>query len=192
MLKVGITGGIGSGKSIVCQVFSTLGIPVYDADKVARQLIDSHPEIQKKIIEIFGQTSYRNEGLNRSYIASIVFNDKNKLAQLNAITHPVVIAHSKTWMENQVAAYAIKEAALLFESDSYKELDFIIGVAAPLDLRIARVMHRDGLKKEAILDRMKNQMDEKEKMDRCDFIIYNDEQKPILPQVMKVHHKLSK
>lgn len=192
MFKVGITGGIGSGKSMVCQVFQALGIPVFDADKAAKFLMNKDASLVASIKEILGNDAYKNEQLNRSFIASKVFSNPSLLQALNKLVHPAVFEHSKQWLEAQTAQYVIKEAALFFESNSFKEMDFIIGVFAPENLRIQRAMQRDGLSEAAILERMNNQMDEKEKMKRCDQVIVNENETSVLSQVLSVHKELIK
>lgn len=190
MLKVGLTGGIGSGKSTVARVFEVLGIPVYYADAAAKELVNTQPAIKEAIIKIFGANSYTGNTLNRKFIASVVFSNEQKLNQLNAIIHPATITDGNRWMKLQTTPYAIKEAAILFESASDKGLDYVIGVAAPLPLRIQRTMHRDNTTIEEVEKRMARQMDEEEKMKRCDFVIYNDEKQAIIPQVLHIHQQL--
>lgn len=192
MFKVGITGGIGSGKSMVCQVFQALGIPVFDADKAAKFLMTNDASLVMSIKELLGNDAYENEQLNRSFIASKVFSNPSLLQALNKLVHPAVFEHSKQWLEAQTAQYVIKEAALFFESNSFKEMDFIIGVFAPENLRIQRATQRDGLSEAAILERMNNQMDEKEKMKRCDQVIVNENETSVLSQVLSVHKELIK
>lgn len=191
MIKVGLTGGIGSGKSTVARIFGVLGIPVYNADDAAKRLMNENEEVKKNMVLHFGKESYTAEGLlNRSYIASQVFNDKEKLALLNSITHPATIADSENWMRKQTTAYAVKEAALLFESGSAGNLDYIIGVYAPAPLRIHRTMQRDGISREEVQQRMNRQIDENMKMKLCDFVVINDEQQLLIPQVVKLHQQL--
>jgi dephospho-CoA kinase len=192
VLRIGLTGGIGSGKSVVAKVFETLGIPVYYADDAAKKLMNTDKELKTAIIKNFGEGSYTNGELNRKYMATIVFNDKEKLDLLNSLTHPATIRDAEEWIKKQTSTYIIKEAALLFESGADKNLDYVIGIDAPLKLRIKRVIARDGTTKEEIMKRINRQMDEKKKMKRCDFVIINDEQQLVLPQVMKLHHKFSK
>ncbi len=191
MLRIGLTGGIGSGKSTVAKIFEVLGIPVYYADDAARKLINEDENLKKEIVQHFGIDAYANGKLDRTYISKIVFNNKAKLELLNSITHPAVMHHSEEWMKAQTSIYTIREAALIFESGIDKNLDFVIGVSAPENLRIERTMQRDGITKELVLARMKNQIDEDEKMKRCDFIIYNNEQQLLIPQVLDLHKKLS-
>jgi len=192
MLKIGLTGGIGSGKSTVARIFEVLSIPVYYADEAARRLMNEHQELKNQIRELFGEAAYIDGQLNRAYIGGTVFSDAGKLARLNAIVHPKTREDAAAWMRKQHASYAIKEAALIFEAGLETGLDQVIGVTAPVELRIARVMKRDGVSREKVLERMNRQMDEKEKMKRCDFIIENDERTPLLPQVLKIHDTLMK
>ena len=192
MIKVGLTGGIGSGKSVVAKVFETLGIPVYYADDAAKRLMNTDKELKAAIIKNFGARSYTNGEMDRKYLATIVFNDTEKLELLNSLTHPVTIRDASEWMTRQTSPYIIKEAALLFESGADKNLDYVIGIEVPLSLRIKRVIARDGTSKEEIMKRINRQMDEKEKMKRCDFVIINNEQELVIPQVMELHHRFSK
>ncbi|MBS1668587.1 MAG: dephospho-CoA kinase [Bacteroidetes bacterium] len=190
MLRIGLTGGIGSGKSTIAKIFEVLGIPVYYADDAAKRLMNEDENLKEKIKSHFGVDSYSNGCLNRSYIAKMVFNNPEKLASLNALTHPAVMHDSEDWMKTQTAPYIIREAALIFESDAYKQLDYVIGVSAPEAMRIERTMARDQVSREEVLKRMRNQMDENEKMERCDFLIYNDEEQLVTPQVLELHQKI--
>ena len=190
MLRIGLTGGIGSGKSTVAAIFRVLGVPVYYADLAARQLMTNDPEIRSKIIDAFGPESYNNGAPNKAWIAENVLRDQISTARLNDIVHPATKADARAWMARQAGPYAMKEAALIFESGGEQELDFVIGVTAPLDLRIHRVMRRDGLSREAILHRMARQMEESEKMSRCQFVIKNDEENALIPQVLDIHRQL--
>jgi dephospho-CoA kinase len=190
MLKVGITGGIGSGKSTICQVFETLGIPVLYADNIAKALMMSDPNLRQNIIKLLGEDAYQNNQLNRTFISNIVFKDKEKLAQLNAIIHPVVIAYGEDWMNGQNSSYAIKEAALFFETGSNKKVDVMIGVSAPLQLRIQRTMQREHITEKDVLERISKQMNEEQKMALCDYVIVNDEKNSIIEQVLELHQTL--
>jgi len=187
MLKVGLTGGIGSGKSTVAQIFYSLGVPVYNADKRAKSLVNELPDLKKKIIDLLGDESYQNGIYNRPYIAQIVFTDEEKLAALNRLIHPYSIGDADNWFLQQKSAYIIKEAAILFESGADEHLDMVIGVSAPLEQRIRRVQQRDGLSVEEILRRVCNQMDETEKMKLCDYLIVNDEKQSLIKQVLQLH-----
>jgi dephospho-CoA kinase len=190
MLKIGLTGGIGSGKSTVAKVFEVLGVPVYYADEAAKRLMNEDEQLKQQIIQHFGEAAYKNNTLDRSYLASQVFNNKEKLELLNSLVHPATIRDAGNWMQLQTTPYAIKEAALIFESGTQDQLDYVIGVSAPAPLRILRVMKRDGSTREQVLARMGKQIQEVIKMRLCDFIIYNDEQQPVLPQVLALHEKL--
>lgn len=191
MLKIGLTGGIGSGKSTVAKIFETLGIPVYYADAEAKRLMNSSETLKKVIRQNFGEATYENDQLNRKYLAGIVFNDPEKLELLNALIHPVTINDAEQWMQQQSAPYSIKEAALLFESGAAENLDFIVGVYAPQALRIKRVMKRDGLTADEIMKRINRQVNEEMKMKLCDFVITNNEQELLIPQVLKLHQHFS-
>lgn len=189
MLRVGITGGIGSGKSTVCRIFEILGVPVYYADEAARRLMNENP-LRNQIIANFGEAAYVGEELNRTWMATQVFNNPEKLALLNSLVHPVTIADADEWMKKQHSPYTLKEAALLFESGSYQYLDYIIGVSAPVELRIARTTTRDQKSADEIRKRIDRQMDEDEKMNRCDFVLINDEKQLLIPQVIALHQQL--
>ncbi|MBL7703450.1 MAG: dephospho-CoA kinase [Ferruginibacter sp.] len=190
MLKIGITGGIGSGKSTVAKVFEVLGIPVYNADTAAKKLMNENAELKEKIKQHFGNDVYKNEKLDNKYLAQIVFSSEEELDILNSIVHPVTINDANEWMQKQSTPYTIKEAALLFESGAAELLDYVIGVTAPASLRIQRVMHRDNSSREEVMARMNKQMDEDIKMKLCNFIITNDEQQLLIPQVLALHEQL--
>ncbi|MDB5197410.1 MAG: dephospho-CoA kinase [Flaviaesturariibacter sp.] len=190
MLKVGLTGGIGSGKTTVAKVFELLHVPVYYADDASKRLYHTNAELMASMKQAFGEEVYTDGQLNRSILASVVFNDPEKLDLLNSIVHPPTIKDANEWMAAQTAPYIIKEAALLFESGSVSSLDYIIGVTAPKPLRLKRAMDRDNVTREDILNRMKRQIDESIKMRLCDFIINNDEQEPVIPQVLALHERL--
>ncbi|HEX6916294.1 MAG TPA: dephospho-CoA kinase [Chitinophagaceae bacterium] len=192
MLKVGLTGGIGSGKSVVAEVFGVLGIPVFDADSAARELMEHDTELISAIIREFGEATYQDGKLNRKYLAAQVFGNEYKLARLNALVHPAAIRAALDWADKQQAPYVIKEAALMFEAGSASSLEYVIGVYAPKNLRIQRVMDRSSMTRAEVLERMQNQVDDNIKMRLCDFVIVNDEQQMILPQVLKIHEQLLK
>jgi len=190
MLKVGITGGIGSGKSTVAHIFETLGIPVYYADDAAKRLMNEDEGLKQLVQQQFGEAAYANGQLNRAYLSAQVFNNPDKLAMLNAMVHPATIADAARWMQQQTAPYAIKEAALIFESGAQENLDKVIGVFAPKAVRIKRVMNRDGITREEVMARMNKQINETIKMRLCDYVITNDEQQLLIPQVLAVHKTL--
>ncbi|MEJ7738656.1 MAG: dephospho-CoA kinase [Chitinophagaceae bacterium] len=189
-LRIGLTGGIGSGKTTVAKIFEVLGIPVYYADAEAKRFMNDDPGLKAQLILLFGEEAYVNGQLNRSYVSSIVFNDKEKLALLNAVVHPLTIKDSERWMQLQETPYAIREAALIFESGVNRHLDYVIGVSAPADLRIQRVTARDNISADEVRRRMLNQLDENEKMRLCDIIIVNDEQQLVMPQLLTIHEKI--
>lgn len=187
MLKIGITGGIGSGKSIVSNIFKVLGIAVFDADFAAKQIMNENKIVQQHLIDAFGESVFLNNELNKKYLANIVFNDAYQLEKLNAIVHPATIEAGNQWVKQQKSIYILKEAALLFESGSAADLDYIIGVYAPKIVRIKRVMQRDNVNEQAVINRMNKQIDESLKMKLCDFVIINDEQQLLIPQVLALH-----
>jgi dephospho-CoA kinase len=189
MLRIGLTGGIGSGKSTVARIFSVLGIPVYDADTASKKLMSENEELKKKIIENFGEESYTNGNLNRKYLSEQVFSDPEKTLLLNSIVHPATIKDAEQWMKRQDAPYLIKEAALIFESGSNKFLDKVIGVSSPALLRIERTMKRNNITSEQVKARIALQMDEEEKMRLCDYVIVNDEKEMLIPQVLSLHQQ---
>lgn len=190
MLRIGITGGIGSGKSTVSRIFQVLGVPVYNADNAAKRLMNEDVTLQQELISHFGPETYRKGHLDRAWLASIVFNNKEKLELLNSLVHPATIRDGEEWTLRQTAPYTIKEAALLFESGSYQYLDYVIGVSAPLPLRIHRTMQRDHITREEVQSRMDRQIQESIKMRLCDFVIVNDEQQAVIPQVLALHKRL--
>lgn len=190
-LKVGITGGIGSGKSFVSKLFKTLGVPFYEADKEAKAIMNSSDTVRKGLIAAFGESVYFADGtLNRKWLAEQVFNNNDQLAILNGIVHPVVIQHAVDWANAQRSCYSLKEAALLFESGSYKTLDYTILVIAPQDVRIERVMARDNVSREEVINRINKQMSDEAKMEMAHFILVNDGIEPLLPQIYNIHKQL--
>ena len=189
MLKIGLTGGIGSGKSTVAKVFQTLGIPVYYADDAAKELMNNNEGLKQQIILHFGKDVYENKVLNRKLLAQKVFNNPTQLHLLNSLVHPATIQAAEDWFVQQKAPYCIKEAALIFESGSQQNLDFVIGVYTPTTIRLQRVMHRNKATKEEVQQRMDKQIDETIKMRLCDFVVTNNEQELLIPQVMALHEK---
>jgi dephospho-CoA kinase len=190
MLKIGLTGGIGSGKSTVAAIFEVLGVPVYYADVEAKKLMREDEEIKQSIKLLLGEESYVDGELNRAFISSSIFNNEDKRIALNNIVHPKTIEGAERWMMQQDAPYAIKEAALIFESHSENHLDYIIGVTAPESIRIERVMRRDNISKEKVMTMILGQMNENEKMDHCNFVIQNNETELLIPQVISLHEFL--
>lgn len=189
-LHVGLTGGIGSGKSTVAGIFQVLGIPVLNADVVARNLMNDNPDIRAAIQAAFGVDMYSNGQLERKKLATLVFSNPDLLAQLNAIVHPAAIAAAVAWANQQTTPYCIKEAALFFESASAEGIDIMIGVSSPKALRIQRVMQRDQITREEVIQRMQNQIDESIKMRLCDEVIVNNNIDLLIPQVLALHEKL--
>ncbi len=170
---VGLTGGIGSGKTLVSSYFEALGVPVYISDIEAKKLMEIDKETVASIKKIFGEDSYSNQRLNRKFIASQVFTDKHKLNKLNAIVHPAVAKHFKTWYSKQKFDFVIKESAILFETGGEKQCDVIILVTAPLQTRISRVIQRDNTTEEEVKLRIKNQWDDEVKISRSDYVVTN-------------------
>ena len=183
---IGLTGGIGSGKSVVAKIFSTMGIPVFNADEEAKQIMQTSHEMKAKLIEQFGSSIYTASGLQKEKLAAIVFNDPYQLQLLNAIVHPVTIQAAKDWAANQTSPYVIKEAALIFESGAADGLFKVIGVTAPMSIRIQRVMQRDGVSKEQVELRMQHQISDTIKMRLCDYVIENNNQHMLIPQVLEL------
>jgi dephospho-CoA kinase len=190
MKKIGITGCMGSGKSTVSKVFAHLGVPVYDADARAKHLMHHIPSIVTAIRELFGIEAYDADGiLNRSHVSRAAFSNPELLAGLNAVVHPAVFSDFDAWCEeNSAAPYVIKEAALMFETDSWKQLQEVIVVSSPEDLRIQRAMLRDHSTREQVLARMKNQMSEEEKLARANYEIRNNEKESLIRQVLWLHN----
>ena len=189
---VGITGGIGSGKSTVCKLFSLLGIPVYTADDRAKWLMSSDAELRNQISSTFGAEAYSSTGeLNRIFLTESVFPNPEKIAELNALVHPAVRKDFEQWIAQQTAPYLIKEAALLFETGAAKELDYVINVSSPLRVRMARVLLRDSHRTEEQVNQIINQqLPDEEKNELADFCIKNTDNKLLLPQVLEVHAQL--
>lgn len=192
MIKVGITGGIGSGKTTVCKVFELLGIPVYSADFEAKQILDSNDEVKYQILNFFGKEVLTAENkIDRKILASLVFNNNEKLEKLNAFIHPVVAAHFENWLKQHSSnKYILKEAAILFESGAYKAMDEIIAVVAPLELKLSRTMQRDKINRQQVESRINSQLNDEEKIKRSQYVIYNDEQQLLIPQIIAIHKQL--
>ncbi|MBK8388059.1 MAG: dephospho-CoA kinase [Saprospiraceae bacterium] len=192
MYKVGITGGIASGKTTICKIFELLGVPVYYADDRAKQLMTASKVIKHQIITLFGTEAYfKNGRLNRKYIGSIAFNDPSILKKLNAIVHPAVIQDGHDWFETLIEVpYSLKEAALLIESGSYKTLDKTIVVTCPEEIRLLRAAKRDKAKVTDIKSRMQNQMPDEERIKYADYIINNDGKDLLIPQILHIHQQI--
>jgi len=192
MKRIGLTGGIGSGKSTVASVFATLGIPCYDSDRRAKELMVEKETLRTFLFQHFGPEVIQNHQLQSSIISKVVFEHPELLEQLNAVVHPEVGKDFNAWCEKQNAPYVLKEAALLFESGSWKNLDAIVCVTAPEELRIQRVMQRNGFTREQVRARIQNQMPEEEKVSRSQFVIENDGNHSLIEQVLAIHQTLLK
>ncbi len=192
MLKVGVTGGIGSGKSMVCRIFEIIGTPVYNADQRAKELQEESKDVKDQIEQRFGASIYDKVGcLRKKRLADIVFNDEEALQDLNAIVHPAVAEDFKGWIKNySEKSYIVKEAALIFEAGSDRQLDKVITVSAPRSLRIHRIKKRDEVSEQAVKNRMKRQWPSTYKEKKADFVIYNDEKQSVIRQVWQIHQKL--
>ena len=190
MIIVGLTGGIGSGKTTVAKQFSELGIPVYIADEEAKKLMRRSKIIKRKLITLFGEDAYKDGELNKPFLANIIFNDKNYLEKMNAIVHPKVARHFEKWILKQDAPYVIKEVAILFENGGHKACDFVITVTAPIETRIKRLLKRDHTSKEKIEAIMKNQWTDNEKVKHSHFVIENIALENTKKQVLKINKKL--
>lgn len=190
MKRVGLTGGIGSGKTTAASIFRQLGVPIYDADFRAKVLMSENLCLRDSIFALFGSESFDGLKLNRSYVASKVFSDQSLLLQLNDLVHPIVQDDFEKWFLLQDAVYVIKEAAIIYESGSFESLDCTILVQAPEDLKIKRVMLRDSMSKLSVESRMKTQWSDEKKKTFADFIIVNDEKQSLLTQVLQIHKSI--
>jgi dephospho-CoA kinase len=192
MLKIGITGGIGSGKSIICKIFQSLGISVYNADEEAKKLTNSDPFIIQSLKELYGNEIYSPQGeIDKPKFSAFIFNNKKELERVNSIIHPSVRKHFLAWLDfHKQEKYVIKEAAILFESQSNTDLDSVITVYSPPEIRIKRVMMRDKISEEMVRKKIENQMSDEEKLKRSDFVIYNDDRQLVIPQVLTIHRLL--
>lgn len=189
-MKLGITGGIGSGKTTVCRVFNVLGIPVFSADPAARQIMENDEGIIRRINSIAGKDLYVNGSLDRMELATLIFNDQSLLEKVNLLIHPVVFDHFKRWEKEQTTPYVILEAAILFESGASKLVDKIATVVAPIEERVDRVISRNRLSREQVMDRMRNQMDDETRIKLSDFVIPNSENDMIIPAILKIHENI--
>ena len=191
MIKVGVTGGIGSGKSLICQVFALLGVPVYNADDAAKDLMDSDPEIKKGLTGIFGPTLYQDGKLDRRMLSGLIFEDPISLAEVNSIVHPKVVHHFIRWCTSFTGApFVIHESAILFESNVFSFFDYIILVTAPEEIRIQRVLNRPGMTREKIIKIMNNQLPDEKKIVHSNVVINNDETTLILPLILSIYEKM--
>ena len=190
MKKIGITGGIGSGKTYVASVFQSFGIPIFNADIQAKKIMTSSRKLIKLVKEEFGNDIYKDSDLNKEKLSSIVFSNSDKLQKLNSLVHPIVKEEFNNWCKKQTSSYVIKEAAILFESNSHIGLDAVICVSAPLDLRMKRLLNRDDYSEKEIKKRIENQISQEEKEKLSDYIIINDEKELLLPKIIKIYKEL--
>lgn len=183
MIKLGITGGIGSGKSTIASLLEIYSIPVYIADKESKQLTNTSPVIRKQLIQLFGDEIYTATGLNKQLLASHIFGNPNALKQVNAIIHPEVSHHFQEWASKQQSDLCAIESAILFESGFDHLIDISLMVYAPLELRVERTLIRDSASRKEVIDRISNQLSDEIKKERSDYVIYNDDQQALLPQI---------
>jgi dephospho-CoA kinase len=190
-LSIGLTGGIGSGKSLVADFFKLLGIPVYISDLEAKKLMQTNSLVRENLIEAFGELVYSDSGeLNRSELAKIIFNNADALKKVNSIVHPQVRLHYKAWLsEHAGVSYVIQESAILFDTGLYKNFDKIITVTADKEIRLNRVVERDSCSRESVLERMSKQISEQDKIEKSDFVIYNNTEL-VIPQIIAIHNQL--
>ena len=191
MYKVGITGGIGSGKSTVCRMLVERGVALYDADSRAKELMASSESLRRALIENFGAETFTAEGLNRAYLAAKVFNDAEQLRLLNSLVHPAVVADFEAWAEEQEGQYVLFESAILFEAGLENRVDSVVAVMAPESVRVERVMARDGHTREQVVARIKNQMSDDERSDRAKYSIVNIDIEELEEDVEQLHRRLS-
>lgn len=189
-IKLGITGGIGSGKSYVCEIFRSMGMPVYDSDSMAKKLMNSSDKIRTAITNTWGDKIYNNGSLDKQKLADIIFNDKNALKTINSIVHPVVTDDFEEWAKQQNSNIVINESAIIFEAGLEKYFDAIISITAPKEIRIARVLKRDNTNREQVISRINNQWHDDKIKERSDFIICNDSSAPLLPQIISIIEKI--
>lgn len=190
-MKVGITGGIGSGKSLACAIFRNLGVPVFEADKAAREIMDKDREVIQTLTGYFGPAVYSSEGqLNRKLLASVIFNQHEALEMVNGLVHPLVRKRFENWAAQQKEVYVLQEAAILFESGFHRLMDLNILITAPEERRILRTMARDNISREQVVARMRNQWNDEEKCKLADYIILNDEMHPLIEQILEIDNKI--
>jgi dephospho-CoA kinase len=189
LLRIGITGGLGSGKSTVCRIFRFLGVPVYEADLAARRLMQEDASLKQSIQDAFGVESYANGAPNRPYLAKLVFGNPEKLQALNKLVHPAVFRDFEEWCAAQKAPYVIKEAAIIFESGSQRQLHRVVAVLAPTELRIERAMQRDGADRAALEARIAHQLPQEILRERADYLIHSDGKQALIPQVLELHQR---
>jgi dephospho-CoA kinase len=191
-LKLGVTGGIGSGKSTVCKVFAVLGIPVFSADSEAKRIQDNDKELQKKINSLVGKDLFASGKLDRSEMAKLIFNNKDLLGKVNSIVHPAVFKCFREWATSQDSPYTVMEAAILFESNAYRMMDRIVTVVTPMEERVERLVRGNKFTREQIIERVKNQIDDESRIKQSDYVIFNSENDMIIPAVLGIHEEMLK
>jgi dephospho-CoA kinase len=189
-LKLGVTGGIGSGKTTVCRVFAVLGIPVYSADEEARKIQESDRELIDKINMLAGKDLYSSGKLDRPELARLIFNNRDLLEKVNSLIHPVIFRNFKRWVTEQDSPYSIMEAAILFESGAYRIMDKILTVVTPMEERIDRLVKGNKLTREQVMERIKNQIDDESRIKQSDYIIFNSENDMIIPAILGIHEEM--
>jgi dephospho-CoA kinase len=189
-MKLGITGGIGSGKTSVCRVFNVLGIPVFSADPEAQKIMNSDNKIIREINKIAGKNLYSHGSLDRMGLASLIFNNPDALKKVNSLVHPVVFEHFNAWVEDQKTPYVIMENAILFESGASALVDRIATIIAPVEERIQRVIQRNELSREQVMERIRNQMNDETRIKMSDYVINNSENAMIIPVILRIHEDL--
>ena len=192
MIKVGLTGGIGSGKSTVAKIFERLSIPVFYADEQAKEILNTNPLVKENLLEYFGAALYADDQLNRAFLAEKIFNNSAAIAHVNSVVHPAVADAFENWCAQQNANYVLKEAAILFETGAYKQLDYNILVSANKDLRFNRVKARNAWADAEIEKRMASQWTDKQKIPLSDFVIYNNQTELLIPQILEVHENINR
>lgn len=190
MFRLGVTGGIGSGKSTICKIFEVFGIPYFSADDSAREIMDSDKQLSASLIKIVGADIYSDGVINRKKLARLIFNDKLLLGKVNSLVHPYVFRAFDKWCELQTAPYVILDAAILYESGGEKYADCIVAVTAPLEERISRVVERNMMKRDEVVARISNQISESELLTRADFVIDNSDNRMVIPQVLEIHNQV--
>ncbi|OFY68698.1 MAG: dephospho-CoA kinase [Bacteroidetes bacterium RBG_19FT_COMBO_42_7] len=189
-LKLGVTGGIGSGKTTVCKVFAVLGIPVFSADTEAKRIQDSDRDLQIKINSLAGKDLFASGKLDRTEMAKLIFRDSDLLAKVNSIVHPAVFEYFREWLKKQDSPYAVMEAAILFESGAYRMMDRIVTVVTPMEERIERLVKGNKLTREQVTERIKNQIDDESRIKQSDYVIFNSENDTIIPAILGIHMEM--
>jgi dephospho-CoA kinase len=192
MVTVGLSGGMGSGKTVVSRIFHALGIPVFYADAVTKELYDTHEELRRALTGLLGEHIYQNGCLQRKRMASLIFSDESLLQKVNALIHPLVLHHFSQWAQQQQTPYVMQEAAILFESGANEKMNYTIAVTAPETLRITRVMQRDNITEQEIKNRLQWQWPDEKRNAKADFTIVNDDKQALLPQVLTIHENILK